>query len=764
MSAASAQVGDIISNRYRLVEEIGRGGFGVVYRAVQLGMERDVAIKMLHPGGNEAMQEQMRDRFRREAMMARNLNHPHTIRQYDFGETADGTMYLVLEYLNGRNLVEVIRQDGPLGDARVRAMAPGILKALSEAHAQGIVHRDLKPANIMLCDIYGEKDFVKILDFGIAKTMMGDTDLTAAGVALGSPRYMPPELLRGDHPVPSSDLYSISITLGEAIIGKPILPSENSVEAAQAQLSPLPLKVPEELTRSSLWPWLKRGLEKELSARYQSADEMLQALESVPAAPLAPLPPVSKPMIPALSLPRPNLTPPSPISTPSVPTIPPVTTSPSIVVNAEAADSYDEAEDDDYAPTMRIDAQQAIAALTAGKDLKSLHIGDPEEEAGEGATQMLEAVAIPSFEQPPVPSATFEARPSPSVHVDESEAEDDGGATQMFDMGDVSIPGLPVMPELGGDAPTETHEAIRMPMSTPTLDPVGGFQSPFASPGVGLGVGPQTGSGGYPTQPTPSQGFPQPTPSQGFPQPTPSQGFPQPTPSQQFPQPTPSQQFPQPTPSQQFPQTGQVAGPGVMGADPARTEFIEFDIKQVTAEQKQARNKWIGVLIGVVAVAVICVIGVAVVLFYLSSQSDEPVVIAPPPEVPVIAEPEVIAAPTELDFRVYSVPEGAELFIEGKASGQSTPARLKLAAADLPVAGELVLDGFEKVAFELKPDGETSLNFRLVELPEKEPEPVVVEKKPPVEKSTTTKPVEKKTTKKPKPKEERKPAIIPIFD
>ena len=216
------QVGDVIAGRFRLVEEIGRGGFGVVFRAVQLGMQRDVAIKMLHPVGDEELRAEMRERFKREAMMARNLNHPHTIRQYEFGETESGMMYLVLEFLDGKNLVDVLNQEGALGDERVQNIAAGVLKSLAEAHAQGIVHRDLKPANIMLCEVYGERDYVKVLDFGIAKTVMGDTDLTANGVALGSPRYMGPELLRGDSPVPASDVYSIAITFCEAIMGKPL--------------------------------------------------------------------------------------------------------------------------------------------------------------------------------------------------------------------------------------------------------------------------------------------------------------------------------------------------------------------------------------------------------------------------------------------------------------------------------------------------------------------------------------------------------------
>ncbi len=279
MFESSFKVGDIISERYKLVQEIGRGGFGVVFKAIQLGMERDVAIKILHI--NSSLDGTARERFRREALVVRNLNHPNTIRQYDFGETENGTLFLVLEFLQGLNLVQMIRRDGALGDERTKSFAVGVLKSLSEAHSQGIVHRDLKPGNIMLCDVYGEKDYPKVLDFGIAKVMMGDSpDLTAAGIALGSPRYMAPEILRGEDPTPAADVYSIAISLAEAIIGQPLFKSEGSLDAAKIQLDPGPLPIPDVLKVSSLWPWLSLGLKKDLNLRYKSAEEMLRFLDA----------------------------------------------------------------------------------------------------------------------------------------------------------------------------------------------------------------------------------------------------------------------------------------------------------------------------------------------------------------------------------------------------------------------------------------------------------------------------------------------------
>jgi len=747
MSEGAAEVGDIISNRYRLIEEIGRGGFGVVFRAVQLGMERNVAIKMLHPAGDPKMQEQMKERFKREAMMARNLNHPNTIRQYDFGEAADGSMYLVLEYLNGRNLVEVIRQEGALGDERVRAMAPGILKALAEAHAQGIVHRDLKPGNIMLCDIFGEKDFVKVLDFGIAKTMMGDTDLTAAGVALGSPRYMPPELLRGDQPTPSSDLYSIAITLAEAIIGKPLLPFENSVEAAQAQLSPEPLKVPEELTHSSLWPWLQKAMSKEIADRFQTADEMLQALGGYQSGysnsgfQL----PESRPSV---SLPDPV-----PASEPVPAPEPVVTTSPVVVVS----DEYDDAEEDDHSPTMRIDAQEAIQALSAGRDLGSF--STPVEDSGEddGATQMIGAGDIPNFGE--VSSREIESsresdssQPAPSwnqsqsLQIDAPESEEDmdalDGATEMVDIS--GVPGLGFGPATLPLPPVSSH-----PLPAPTLP------------------SPSLPSPSLPSLPAP--GFPE---HQSHPGPqTPSQPFSAPM---QTGQPAVSPVAHMPTPSFQGLSGGQTAPlPAVSGGIPGpssyvnqeaptdyRTEFVEFDINQVTAEQKSSRNKWFLILAGVLGLLFVGLLLIVATFIYLSTRADDTqVVVTPPITIAPEADPlpEIVAPPAELDFRIYSVPEGAEVFLGGTSSGETTPARMKIQADRLPLNGELKMDGFEAVSFTLS-EAESTLNLRLVETA-KPPEPKVVEKRP----------VDPKPKPKPQPKPKPKPkptgpVIIPLFD
>ncbi len=750
MSDGQPQVGDVISERYRLVEEIGRGGFGVVYKAVQLGMERDVAIKMLHPVGDDGMRAQMRERFKREAMMARNLNHPHTIRQYDFGETEAGLMYLVLEYLDGQNLVEIIREHGALGEDRVRRMASGALKALSEAHAQGIVHRDLKPANIMLCNVYGESDYVKVLDFGIAKTMVGDTDLTAAGVALGSPRYMAPELLKGDKPSPAADVYAIAITFGEAIIGKPILDVENSVEAAQAQLSPEPLKVPGELEVSAMWPWLKVAMQKEIGDRFKDAEEMLQYLDASPeelaafsakgstatTSPLEPISGVDETMeyegedddvddaptqmvggdslafldeepqeVPSPSLPKPSL------PKPEVPSLSP----PKIDLGAM--------EDEHTAP---VDTQEANVVAVAEDD----------EYDDDAPTQMVGAEALAFLDDPQTPQPAVQHTPAPGVNAPVSQP--------------VQVPAFGGQPGvIQGNVPTLTESPA--------------IAGPGADHGIGIGQ-PDEGatemvdiSGGIP----PATDAPRPvmnTPAQpaASVQPASSVGS----------LPTPNAPIGTATSNRPVMNTpmglqNQMPVQPFQGSTDGKTDYIEFDINQMAPEQKKARNKWAVILVVMLFFGLGGMAAVGGTLYYLSNKQKE----AEPVAIPTIEEPkekaEVAASRT---FRIYSVPEGAAIMIEGKEKGK-TPARFKADSADLPKSGTLKLAGFKPYEFKLTADGEDFFDVELTP----DPTAAKVEEKPKTTKREDPKPKSDdppKKKKKKKKKKEEKPSddLIPLFD
>ncbi len=271
-------VGDLFAGLYELHQELGRGGFGVVFRARRKGSSQDLAIKILIPGNDPAKAQEMRQRFEREALMISQLNNPHTIRQYGFSETEDGTMYFVMEMLKGKNLDDILIKEGPRNEQQVIHIAQGVLQSLAEAHARNIIHRDLKPANLMLCEANGVNDFVKLLDFGIAKTTTGDQDLTAAGQALGSPRYMAPEILRSQPATPCSDVYALGLTLAECLTGVPIVSDPNVVMQARMQLAPEPLPLPDHVKKTAFWPWLSAALEKDPAQRYPNAGAMLQAL------------------------------------------------------------------------------------------------------------------------------------------------------------------------------------------------------------------------------------------------------------------------------------------------------------------------------------------------------------------------------------------------------------------------------------------------------------------------------------------------------
>ena len=274
------QIGDVIAGRYQLVEEIGHGGFGIIYMAHQNRAPREVALKLMKMTGTQIGPDEMRRRFRREAIMASQLVHPHAVRQLDFGEH-QGMFYISMELVHGHTLGDRIKQQGTLSTELIVRVGRAVLDVLSLAHEKDIVHRDLKPENIMLCQVDGDRDFPKVLDFGAAKTVHGDHDLTSAGTALGSPAYMAPELLMGESPTPASDIYALGLTLGEAIVGRKVVPGDNPIDRARNQISPQPLDFPESLTSHELYPWLQGALQKKLSLRYSSAAAMTRTLNSL---------------------------------------------------------------------------------------------------------------------------------------------------------------------------------------------------------------------------------------------------------------------------------------------------------------------------------------------------------------------------------------------------------------------------------------------------------------------------------------------------
>ena len=217
-------IGQVIGGRYRITGVLGEGGMGIVYVAEQqMGSTlRKVAVKTLHP--HLSQDPSVLARFHRECGTVAQLEHPNTIKFYDFGATADGTLYIAMEFVKGKSLMDVI-EEGPIAPARTLKIMKQVCGALDEAHKLGIIHRDLKPENIILTDRAGETDFVKVLDFGIAaRTESSDAQkeqkLTQQGMVLGTPPYMSPEQFTGKELDARSDIYSLGVMSYEMLTGR----------------------------------------------------------------------------------------------------------------------------------------------------------------------------------------------------------------------------------------------------------------------------------------------------------------------------------------------------------------------------------------------------------------------------------------------------------------------------------------------------------------------------------------------------------------
>ena len=214
--------GRIIAGNFRIDGLIGSGAMGNVYKAEQLSLGKQVAVKVLHP--HLMGDEKLVGRFKREAKSASLLNHPNSIQIIDSGQDRDGTLYIAMELLTGRDLAQVIRDDFPLPLPRVVRILSQVLSALEEAHAQRVIHRDLKPSNIMLIQRRDEKDFVKVCDFGIAKATLSEADdraamLTIQGLVCGTPEYMAPEQARAEQLDGRADLYAAAVILYQMVTG-----------------------------------------------------------------------------------------------------------------------------------------------------------------------------------------------------------------------------------------------------------------------------------------------------------------------------------------------------------------------------------------------------------------------------------------------------------------------------------------------------------------------------------------------------------------
>ena len=266
--------------RYEIVSELGQGGFGVVYLARQVGIDAQVAIKLLLVKSNdEAQKLQVVDRFRQEAEIIKRLEHPCALKIRDFGTTEDGAPYLVTEYVRGTDLDKVIKEQ-PLTIARTVRVGGQILGCLAEAHSLGVVHRDLKPANIKVRDIVGEKDAVKVLDFGIAKLSDDEGGLqTQTGAGFGTPYYMSPEQCRGEKLIDGrADIYALGLILAECLTGQRVVQADSTLAAIYFQVNPNQHDYPPELRQCPLFPVIERATQKNRDWRYPEALAMREEL------------------------------------------------------------------------------------------------------------------------------------------------------------------------------------------------------------------------------------------------------------------------------------------------------------------------------------------------------------------------------------------------------------------------------------------------------------------------------------------------------
>jgi serine/threonine protein kinase len=274
-------VGQIIAERYRVVSKIGEGGMGRVYLAEHVRMGRQCAIKMISP--ELARTDAAIARFNREAANASQINHPNVVQVYDFGEGPDKTLYLAMEYVEGETLSGLVRRQGALSVRRAATLTRQVTDALSAAHHRNIVHRDLKPDNIIVARQYDGSECIKVVDFGIAKTVQPDGSDAGTGQTLtvggsvGTPEYMSPEQLAGERLDGRSDLYSLGLVFFHLLTGDLPHPRVTSRETLVHRLTEQPRTLadarPDKHWPPMLQPMLDWALATDPAKRYPTAQE-----------------------------------------------------------------------------------------------------------------------------------------------------------------------------------------------------------------------------------------------------------------------------------------------------------------------------------------------------------------------------------------------------------------------------------------------------------------------------------------------------------
>jgi len=308
----SLQIGSVLDGRYEILDVLGKGAYGMVYKARQMSTGQPVAIKVLLEeklqfSANASIEHA---RFEREMQLIARLKHPNIVRLIDTGSLGERGLFMVLEFIEGVNLADLLKDSGALSPRVARHVMSQVLDALSCAHALGIVHRDLKPHNIMVTTT-GSRQNAMVLDFGIAGILesarKGDyQSLTAQSQIQGTPAYMAPEYIREKLTTPQGDIYAWGLVFTECLTGARVVTGANPLDIAMTQGSPKPIAIPESIADPHLRQVLAKALAKPLAERYTDANAAMADLEDGVLESADRLPVVDRPAAPDTAGPAPT--------------------------------------------------------------------------------------------------------------------------------------------------------------------------------------------------------------------------------------------------------------------------------------------------------------------------------------------------------------------------------------------------------------------------------------------------------------------------
>ena len=271
-------IGTVVDDRFEIIDRLGEGGMGTVYRANQISVGREVALKVM--AERAGRRRDTARRFLREARLASQIVHPNTVTVFDFGQTAAGLLYIVMELVPGETLSDAMGREGPFEPIRAALIGVQICDALEAAHRLEIVHRDLKPGNVILADELPGRDYIKVLDFGLAKSLMAgaESNITASGLMCGTPGYIAPEAACGLEVDARADLYALGVILYELAGGRPPFDAQSAGALLVQHAAQPPAHIPG--LDPGLWAVIERLLAKQKEHRYASAADCSAALRA----------------------------------------------------------------------------------------------------------------------------------------------------------------------------------------------------------------------------------------------------------------------------------------------------------------------------------------------------------------------------------------------------------------------------------------------------------------------------------------------------